>query len=66
MYNALYDMASIISRALLGGAAENGLNQVPKDFAIFKASSEMTNGRAAMVGLVSLLLVEKFTNGALF
>ena len=38
----------------------------PKDFSVFKASSEMTNGRAAMVGLVSLALVEKFTNGALF
>merc|ERR1712100_961555 len=29
----------------------------------FKAESEMTNGRGAMVGLVALLLAEKFTNG---
>jgi hypothetical protein len=50
----------------LRGAVENGLDQIPKDFSVFKASSEMTNGRAAMVGLVSLALVEQFTNGALF
>jgi hypothetical protein len=38
----------------------------PTDFSVFKADSEMTNGRAAMVGVVALALVEKFTNGALF
>jgi len=43
--------------------AENGLDEVPQDFFMFKASSEMTNGRAAMVGLVSLLVAENFTGG---
>jgi len=44
----------------------NTVRPCTKDFSVFKASSEMTNGRGAMVGLVSLLLAEKFTNGALF
>jgi len=29
----------------------------------FKPEAELTNGRGAMVGLVALLLAEKFTNG---
>jgi|AntAceMinimDraft_1070359.scaffolds.fasta_scaffold16500_1 hypothetical protein len=49
---------------ILRGNDESGLEKAPKDFFMFKASSEMTNGRAAMVGLASLLFVEKFTNGA--
>jgi len=48
----------------LRNAPENGLEEVPKDFAMFKASSEMINGRGAMIGLVSLFLAEKFTGGA--
>ena len=31
---------------------------------MFRAESEMTNGRGAMIGLVALLFAEKFTNGA--
>lgn len=48
----------------LNNAEKNGLDEVPDDFAMFKASSEMINGRGAMIGLVSLFLAEKFTNGA--
>ena len=36
----------------LRNAKENGLEEVPEDFFLFKAESEMVNGRAAMVGLV--------------
>ena len=49
---------------VLRGNEESGLEKAPKDFGPFKAESEMTNGRGAMVGLVALLLAEKFTNGA--
>jgi hypothetical protein len=49
---------------ILRGNDESGLEKAPKDFFMFKASSEMTNGRGAMIGLASLLFVEKFTNGA--
>ena len=49
---------------VLRGNEESGLEKAPKDFGPFKAESEMTNGRGAMVGLVALLLSEKFTNGA--
>ncbi len=48
----------------LRGNEESGLEKAPKDFSIFRAESEMTNGRGAMIGLVALLLAEKFTNGA--
>ena len=48
----------------LRGNEESGLEKAPKDFAMFKAESEMTNGRGAMLGLAALLFVEKFTNGA--
>eukprot|EP00227_Mantoniella_beaufortii_P011596 CAMPEP_0197574856 /NCGR_PEP_ID=MMETSP1326-20131121/452_1 /TAXON_ID=1155430 /ORGANISM="Genus nov. species nov., Strain RCC2288" /LENGTH=232 /DNA_ID=CAMNT_0043137513 /DNA_START=90 /DNA_END=788 /DNA_ORIENTATION=- len=48
---------------VLRNNAENGLNEVPQDFGPFKASSEMTNGRAAMVGLAALMLAENFTGG---
>ena len=50
----------------LRNAPENGLEEVPKDFAMFKAESEMINGRGAMVGLAALFVVEKFTHHALF
>ena len=33
-------------------------------FGPFKAESEMTNGRGAMIGLAVLLFAEKFNNGA--
>ena len=49
---------------VLRGNEESGLEKAPKDFGPFKAESEMTNGRGAMVGLVALLLAEKFTHGA--
>ena len=49
---------------VLRGNEESGLEKAPKDFGPFKAESEMTNGRGAMVGLVALLFAEKFTNGA--
>ena len=48
----------------LRNANENGLNEEPKDFAMFKASSELINGRGAMIGLAALFFAEKFTNGA--
>jgi len=48
----------------LRGNEESGLEKAPKDFSIFRAESEMTNGRGAMVGLVALLIAEKFTGGA--
>lgn len=48
----------------LKGEEVNGLDKEPKDFAMFRAEAEMTNGRGAMVGLLALLFVEKFTNGA--
>ena len=51
----------------LRNAKENGLEEVPEDFFVFKADSEMANGRAAMVGLASLFIVERvFTHGAAF
>ena len=49
---------------LLRGNEESGLEKAPKDFSVFRAESEMTNGRGAMIGLVALLLAEKFTGGA--
>ena len=49
---------------VLRGNEESGLEKAPKDFFMFKAESEMTNGRGAMIGLVALLFAEKFTNGA--
>ena len=49
---------------VLRGNEESGLEKAPKDFGPFKAESEMTNGRGAMIGLVALLFAEKFTNGA--
>ena len=49
---------------VLRGNEESGLEKAPKDFSIFRAESEMTNGRGAMVGLVALLIAEKFTGGA--
>ena len=49
---------------VLRGNEESGLEKAPKDFGPFRAEAEMTNGRGAMVGLVALLLAEKFTNGA--
>ena len=48
----------------LRGNDESGLEKAPKDFSVFRAESEMTNGRGAMIGLVALLFAEKFTNGA--
>jgi len=48
----------------LRGNEESGLEKAPKDFFMFKAESEMTNGRGAMIGLAALLFAEKFTNGA--
>ena len=48
----------------LRGNDESGLEKAPKDFSVFRAESEMTNGRGAMVGLVALLIAEKFTGGA--
>ena len=47
-------------------SSPNGLNETPEAFGPFKPEAELTNGRGAMVGLSSLLLVENFTNGALF
>ena len=49
---------------VLRGNEESGLEKAPKDFSIFRAESEMTNGRGAMVGLVALLIAEKFNGGA--
>ena len=49
---------------VLRGNEESGLEKAPKDFSVFRAESEMTNGRGAMVGLVALLIAEKFTGGA--
>ena len=49
---------------VLRGNEESGLEKAPKDFFMFRAESEMTNGRGAMIGLVALLFAEKFTNGA--
>lgn len=37
-----------------------------KEFGPFSASAELTNGRAAMMGLVSLMAVESVTHTALF
>jgi len=37
-----------------------------REFAIFKTNSEMLNGRAAMIGIVSLLVAENFMGHALF
>ena len=51
---------------VLRGNEESGLEKAPKDFGPFRAESEMINGRGAMIGLVALGLVEKFTHGALF
>ena len=56
-------MAASLAPALRGNEV-NGLNEVPPDFGPFKATSEMTNGRAAMVGLAALMIAEKFTGGA--
>jgi len=59
----LFVLAASLAPTLRGNE-ESGLEKAPKDFFMFKAESEMTNGRGAMIGLVSLLLAEKFTNGA--
>ena len=48
---------------MLRGNEESGLRR-PEGLGPFRAESEMTNGRGAMVGLVALLLAEKLTNGA--
>jgi hypothetical protein len=56
-------LAASLAPALRGNE-ESGLEKAPKDFSFFRAESEMTNGRGAMVGLVALLLAEKFTSGA--
>ena len=37
-----------------------------REFAIFKTNSEMLNGRAAMIGIVSLLVAENVMGHALF
>jgi hypothetical protein len=37
-----------------------------REFAIFKTNSEMLNGRAAMIGIISLLVAENFMGHALF
>ena len=47
-------------------SSPNGLDETPEAFGPFKPEAELTNGRGAMVGLVSLLVVEHFTKGALF
>ena len=47
-------------------SSPNGLDETPEAFGPFKPEAELTNGRGATVGLVSLLVVEHFTKGALF
>ena len=37
-----------------------------REFAIFKTNSEMLNGRAAMIGIISLLIAENIMGHALF
>ena len=45
-------------------SSPNGLNEEPEAFGPFNPKAELTNGRASMVGLVSLWAAEHFTNGA--
>eukprot|EP00238_Polyblepharides_amylifera_P014508 CAMPEP_0196595880 /NCGR_PEP_ID=MMETSP1081-20130531/82988_1 /TAXON_ID=36882 /ORGANISM="Pyramimonas amylifera, Strain CCMP720" /LENGTH=219 /DNA_ID=CAMNT_0041920655 /DNA_START=95 /DNA_END=754 /DNA_ORIENTATION=+ len=48
------------------GRSDNGLDVPAKPFGPFNPSSEMTNGRAAMMGLVALTLAEAITGSAFF
>lgn len=50
----------------LRGEVKNGLNVDGQDFGPFKASSEMVNGRMAMIGLVFLYGLEGIMGTALF
>lgn len=45
-------------------SSPNGLSEEPEAFGPFNPKAELTNGRASMVGLVSLWAAEHFTNGA--
>ena len=47
------------------GKEKNGLNETPEDFGPFRAEAELTNSRAAMVGLAALSAIEGFTGSAL-
>jgi hypothetical protein len=57
-------VAASIAPQVRGEEGKGGLETEPEAFGPFKAESEMTNGRGAMIGLVALLFAEKFTNGA--
>mmetsp|Transcript_17212 Transcript_17212/g.23777 ORF Transcript_17212/g.23777 Transcript_17212/m.23777 type:complete len:235 (+) Transcript_17212:131-835(+) len=48
------------------GRKDNGLDVSPEDFGPFTSMAETTNGRAAMIGLVALFVVESITGSALF
>mmetsp|Transcript_30911 Transcript_30911/g.42837 ORF Transcript_30911/g.42837 Transcript_30911/m.42837 type:complete len:231 (-) Transcript_30911:132-824(-) len=50
----------------LFGRKDNGLDVPAKSFGPFTPTSEMTNGRAAMLGLVALFAVENFSGTAFF
>jgi len=48
------------------GRKDNGLDIPAEPYKFFSPSSEMINGRAAMMGLVALFMVEKLTGSAFF
>ena len=57
--------AASIAPQVRGEEGKGGLETEPEAFGPFKAESEMTNGRGAMVGLAALFVAEKlFTHGS--
>ena len=58
-------VAASIAPQVRGEEGKGGLETEPEAFGPFKAESEMTNGRGAMVGLAALFVAEKlFTHGS--
>jgi len=58
-------IAASIAPQVRGEEGKGGLETEPEAFGPFKAESEMTNGRGAMVGLAALFVAEKlFTHGS--
>ena len=60
-------------RAAIGNEYSGAVDKVnytsdpkSKELGPFTAAAELTNGRAAMMGLISLLAVESFTKTPLF
>jgi hypothetical protein len=60
----IFTMASLAPTLLVDG--EKKLKPVDKEFGPFKASAEMLNGRAAMLGFAALLAVELFKQSPIF